>query len=73
MWTDIKLENGEYVNTPEPGKPVLAILRWCGSGKLIPAIIKYGNWDDHSWRTVDDDSELSYSLDVIKWMYIPEY
>jgi hypothetical protein len=71
MWTKIELKNGQYVNVPEPNRPVLAILRW-SSGKEIPAVIKYVKADDHSWETVDDNSELSYSLDVIKWMYIPE-
>jgi hypothetical protein len=70
-WTILELKEGKYTNAPEPEKPVVAILQW-SSGKQVPAIIKYGNWDDHSWRTVDDDSELSYSLDVIKWMYLPE-
>ena len=72
MWTEIKIEKGKYTNTPKPDIPVLAILKWT-SGKLVPAIIKFGNWDDHNWRTVDDDSELSYSLDVVKWMYIPKF
>ncbi len=72
MWTVLKLENGKYINPPEEGKPVLAILKW-SSGKLVPAVIKYGNFGDHSWKTVDDDSELSYSLDVVKWMYVPEF
>ena len=73
MWTNIELKNGKYINTPEVNTEVLAILKWCGSGKTLPAIIKHVKEDDVCWRTVDDNSELSYSLDVIKWMYIPKY
>jgi len=73
MWTDLVLKDGDYENAPEVDKPVLAILKWSRSGKLLPGIIKYVNADDHCWETVDDSSELSYSLDVIKWMDIPEY
>jgi hypothetical protein len=70
-WTIIELKNGEYINTPKPNVPVLAILRW-SSGKEIPACIKFVKGGDHSWETIDDNSELSYSIDVVKWMYIPE-
>ena len=72
MWTELILENEFYVNPPEFNKPVLAILKWCSSGKTVPSVIKYVESDDHSWETFDDNSELSYSLDVIKWMYVPE-
>lgn len=72
MWTELILENGKYVNPPQHDVPVLAILRW-GSGKLVPAIIKYVSVDDHNWETVDDNSELSHWVDVVKWMYLPEY
>lgn len=71
MWTILEIKHGKFINTPELNRPVLAILRWF-SGKETPAVIKYVNADDHCWETVDDNSELSYSLDVIKWMYIPE-
>lgn len=73
LWVYLKLENGKYVNAPEVDRPVIAILQWFMSEKMVPAIIKYGNWDDHNWKTVDDNSELSHSLNVIKWMYLPEF
>ena len=72
MWNDIYVENGKYVNAPEYNRPILAILQW-SSGKTLPAVIKHVKEDDCSWRNVDDDSEISYFLDVIKWMYVPEY
>ena len=71
-WTILELKDGKYTNAPEQEKPVVAILQWL-SGKQVPAIIKYGNYGDHCWKTVDDNSELSYSIDVIKWMYVPKY
>ena len=72
MWTILELKNGKYTNAPEKGRPVVAILKW-PSGKQVPAVIKKVEEDDCSWRTVDDHSELSYSIDVVKWMYLPEY
>ena len=63
-WTSIK------DSMPEVDKPIEAIVRFCGSGKEVTAELKRVDEDDCSWRTIGDNSELSYSCDVVKWRYL---
>jgi hypothetical protein len=73
MWNKLIIESGEYVNPPIFDVPVLAIGEWVSSGKKVPCVVKYVNEDDCSWRTIDDNSELDFSFNIIRWMDIPEY
>lgn len=72
MWNKLALKNNKCINMPKPNVPVLAIGEWLISGKQIPCIVKYVEEEDCCWRTVDDDSEISYSFNIVKWMEIPE-
>lgn len=56
---------------PEINEPVIAFIKW-QSGKPVVAVIKRVKEDDCEWRTVDDNSELSYYLDVTHWMPLPD-
>lgn len=57
---------------PDIGRNVLAIVQhWHTKGKRF-AVLKGVNEDYCNWRTVDDDSELSYDWNVIAWDYLPE-
>lgn len=51
--------------------PVLCRLVW-PSEKVVYAVLKRVEEDDVSWRTVDDDSELDYSVNVTHWQPIAE-
>lgn len=59
-WIDIKDKN------PEHEQMVQAELKWPG-GQLAYAILVYGDFDDHDWETADDRSEITHSIDVIRW------
>lgn len=64
--------NRQPNETPTVGRPVLAIVQhWHTKGKRF-AVMKGVDEDDCSWRTVDDDSELSHDWNVIAWDYLPE-
>jgi len=52
---------------PDYDTPVFVKMKW-ESGKEIGAYLKRVNEDDVAWRTVDDNSEISYSLTVIEWL-----
>lgn len=54
---------------PDYGKPVFVMMEW-ESGKKVGAYLKRVDEDDCDWRTVDDDSEISYSLNVIEWLEV---
>ena len=58
-------------NKPDFGISVFVILEWT-SGKRLFAVLTRVKEDDCEWRTVDDGSEISYSLTVIKWMLPPK-
>ena len=69
-WQDIKVVDGKYDYPPEYNKVVLAVLKGCETGKEVEYEMIYVNEDDCCWRTADDNSELSYAWDVIKWKYV---
>lgn len=52
---------------PKHEQLVEAELEWCESKKRTYAILIYGKFDDHNWETADDRSEISHSVDVIRW------
>lgn len=59
-------------DTPEPGTTVLAVLQhWHTKNKRF-AVLKSVDEDDCSYRTADDNSELSHDWNVIAWDRLPE-
>lgn len=58
---------------PTYGICVVAVVEWFKSKKRVPIVLKHVNEDDCSWRTADDNSELDYSLSVIKWYYMSSF
>ena len=59
--------------TPDPEKPVLAVIQhWHTKGKRYAVLVGV-NEDDCSYRLDDDGSELSHDWDVIAWDYLPEF
>lgn len=69
-WQDIKVVDGKYDNPPEYNRVVLAVLKGCDTGKEVEYEMIHVDESDCSWRTADDNSELSYAWDVIKWKYV---
>ena len=57
---------------PEEGQKVLVSFIWFESRERGNAVLLYGNYDDHNWRTADDGSELDYSVLVTHWTPLPE-
>lgn len=60
------------VPLPDYGKPVLAVVEACYSKEQRYAVLMAVDADDHCWVTYGDESELSYSWDVLGWIYLPE-
>ena len=58
---------------PEVGSLVVAIVEWFKSKKRVPVVLKFVKEDDCNWRTADDNSELDYSLSVVKWYLMPPF
>lgn len=54
---------------PEVGKVVDATLQHWYTKNQIQAELVHVDEDDVTWRTVDDNSELSYDYNVIDWKY----
>lgn len=54
---------------PPVGSEVIAKIVW-DSGKEVKAALRFVNEDDCAWRTLDDNSELSYFLRVTHWRLI---
>lgn len=70
-WTIVNYKNKDTL--PKTDDIVLAILQGCETKRLIPITLKKVDESDCEWRTADDNSEISYAFDVIKWMAIPKY
>lgn len=69
-WIELKLENGKYINSPEFDKPVIAMVQHFEGNRNVYSVLKHVDESDCDWRVVDDNSELSYSWNVIKYKYI---
>ena len=54
---------------PQAGRTVIAECEHCTGGFKATVELKAVNEDDCSWRFVDDNSELAYDWDVLKWEY----
>lgn len=54
---------------PEVGRPVSANVEHCTGGFKATVELIAVNESDVTWRFVDDNSELSYDWDVIRWKY----
>ncbi|QED82132.1 hypothetical protein FTV90_26100 (plasmid) [Escherichia coli] len=67
MDLDQKQEPWISVNDKMPvvGVPVHCQLKGCWSGKIVEYDLIHVQEDDCSWRTADDNSEVSYDFDVI--------
>lgn len=61
-WISVKDE------MPPPGSPVLCQLQGCFTGQVVEFELVHVKEDDCSWRTADDNSEVSYDWDVIAWL-----
>lgn len=55
---------------PEVGRPVSATVEHCTTANKVDVELMVVNETDVTWRFVDDNSELSYDWDVIRWKYI---
>lgn len=72
----IKLEKdkrGNYLNPPKINQPVLCWRQWYDSRKMIVNVLKKVDEDDCDWRIADDNNEISYSINVLAYMLIPEF
>lgn len=56
---------------PEIGVPVRCQLRRCSTGEVLESSLIHVNEGDCSWRTADDNSEISYEFDVVSWKPLP--
>ena len=56
---------------PKQEQIVIVRMEWFGSKKELFAVLVYGDFDDHSWETADDRSELSFNLGITHWMPLP--
>lgn len=69
-WNDIRISMGKYPDgavLPEYNVPVLCVVEhWKTKGTQEAELI-FVKEDDCNWRTADDNSELSYDWNVIKW------
>jgi hypothetical protein len=52
---------------PPVGQMVLCHITYDGSPEPTYAVLKHVDEDDCDWRTADDDSELSYWVNVTHW------
>jgi len=57
---------------PDINKPVLAIVQFWGTKITRYALLYAVEEGDQDYRTVDDDSELSYAWTVIAWDYLSD-
>jgi hypothetical protein len=67
LWKPIRADRW-----PKPGRTILAILKRFESTSRIYAVLKVVDEDDCSFRTVDDNSELSHNYSVTHWIYLPK-
>jgi hypothetical protein len=63
----IVIQNSEKNTLPEIGVPVLCRLQHWFTKNIREYVLKRVEEDDVSWRTCDDNSELSYDWNVIEW------
>lgn len=62
MWTSPK------TLLPAVGRKVLCRLKNDNTGAVQEHWLRYVAEDDCSWRTADDNSEISYNWTVIEWL-----
>lgn len=72
-WINLIID-GKYVdkNEPETGAIVLAKVQHWKTYETRYVVLKKVDEDDCSFRTTDDNSELSYSWNVMKWCEIDD-
>ena len=58
------------IKKPELNRPVKAIIKHFNHWQLHVARMIAVDEDDCDWRTVDDNSELSYEWNVVYWEYM---
>ena len=68
MWNRI---NKSEENMPPYDIAVLCVIQHWNTLGIRYAILKRVMEDDCTWRTTDDNSELSYDWSVILWQHIP--
>jgi hypothetical protein len=70
-WIELIID-GKYQsqNDPKDDKPVLAQLQHWYTKGIREAILIRVHEDDVAWRTADDNSEISYDWNVVRWKRI---
>lgn len=59
------------IKKPEEGKIYLCRLRQSHTKEVQEHLLKKVKEGDCDWRTVDDNSEISYMWDVVEWTEQP--
>lgn len=73
-WIHCCAADGKYIKGSEPqtGSIVVAQVKHWHTGGCRFVVLKRVKESDCTWRTVDDNSELSYDYNVIKYFHIKE-
>lgn len=62
-WSKLVKQFGE----PIPGKIYVCKLQGAETGTIVEHELKCVDEDDNTWRTTDDNSEISNAWSVIEW------